>query len=255
LDTVIAAVRAAQESVIFCMFDPTDPELLNTLLAVGDQSKLLYGLLNAISDPSKTANNLSSSGESPTTPTAATQIKVTLFNRSRKDRKVLAYSYFRPGDTPTGFLPELNAIDMSLKSTLPPAKGRSGHGGPPAIHIHHKFIVVDAETSTPTIYTGSNNLSNNSTHNNDENLLEIKGNPALAQTYLAEFMRLYEHYRARALWNMNHPGGARLKQSVDPKSKLGQTFTLKTARDQWVKGAFSKGTPEYLARTLFAAPG
>ena len=73
------------------------------------------------------------------------------------------------------------------------------------MQIHHKFIVIDAETDHPIIYTDSNNLSENPTHRNDENLLEIKGSPELAQTYFAEFMRLYDHYRARALWNMAHP--------------------------------------------------
>jgi phospholipase D-like protein len=71
--------------------------------------------------------------------------------------------------------------------------------GVPAVHIHHKFIVIDAATATPTIYTGSANMSNNSVHRNDENLLEITGSPSLAQAYFAEFMRLYEHYRARDL--------------------------------------------------------
>jgi hypothetical protein len=32
---------------------------------------------------------------------------------------------------------------------------------------------------------------------NDENLLEITESPRLAGIYLAEFLRLYEHYRAR----------------------------------------------------------
>ena len=32
------------------MFDPTDPELITSLLATGDRKKLLYGLLNSISD-------------------------------------------------------------------------------------------------------------------------------------------------------------------------------------------------------------
>jgi len=32
---------------------------------------------------------------------------------------------------------------------------------------------------------------------NDENLLEITSCPRLARIYLAEFMRLFEHYRAR----------------------------------------------------------
>ncbi len=103
IDTVIEAINAAEKSVIFCMFDPTDPKLIASLLAVGDKKKLLYGMLNYISNPNKKGANLSDSGEAPRKPTAATQIKVTLFNRSRKDKKVLAFSFFRPGNTPAGF--------------------------------------------------------------------------------------------------------------------------------------------------------
>jgi phosphatidylserine/phosphatidylglycerophosphate/cardiolipin synthase-like enzyme len=261
IDTVIDSINDAKASVIFCMFDPTDPKLISSLLAVGDKKKLLYGMLNSISDPNKkksknSDDDQSDSGEAPRKPSPATQIKVTLYNRSRKDKKVLAYSYFRPGATPAGFLPELSAVDMSSKSTLPPPGKGQKKSGPPAVHIHHKFIVIDAETDNPIIYTGSNNLSENSTHHNDENLLEIKGSPELAQTYFAEFMRLYEHYRARALWNMSHPSTkGKLKTTAKSNSKLGQTFTLKTTRDDWVKGAYKTGTAEYLARMLLAGRG
>ncbi len=257
INTVIDSIDKAKESVIFCMFDPTDPKLISSLLAVGDKKKLLYGMLNSIADPNKKKDSLSASGEAPRKPTPATEIKVTLFNRSRKDKKVLAYNYFRPGNTPAGFLPEFSAVDMSSKSTLPPPKpaaGKKKGGGPPAVHIHHKFIVIDAETDHPIIYTGSNNLSENSTHHNDENLLEIKGSPELAQTYFAEFMRLYEHYRARALWNIAHPAKkGKLKETAKANSKLGEAFTLKTTRDEWVKGAYKAGTPEFLARTVLAS--
>jgi phosphatidylserine/phosphatidylglycerophosphate/cardiolipin synthase-like enzyme len=262
IDTVIAAVKNAKKSVIFCMFDPTDPTLIKSLLATGDRKKLLYGLLNSISDPSKKkkkksdpAADQSDSGEAPKKPTAATQIKVTLFNRSRKDKQVLAYSYFRPGNTPADFLPELNSVDLSSQSTLKPAKpakGKKPHA-PPAVHIHHKFIVIDAETDSPTIYTGSANLSNNSTHRNDENLLEITGSPALAQIYLAEFMRLYEHYRARALWNIRHAskkGGAK-KTSKSSKADSDR-FLLKRRRDDWVNDAYKRGTLAFIARTQLA---
>jgi phosphatidylserine/phosphatidylglycerophosphate/cardiolipin synthase-like enzyme len=254
IDTVIQSIKAAKESVIFCMFDPTDPNLLSALLDVGNgNKKLLYGMLNSIGNPNakkqKKEDNLSDSGESPRKPTAGTEIKVTLYNRSQKDKKVLAYSYFRKGNAPAGFLPEFSTVDMSSKSTIKPKKGAK-KGGPPAVHIHHKFIVIDAETDNPIVYTGSNNLSNNSTHRNDENLLEIKGSPELAQTYFAEFMRLYEQYRARALWNMAHPASkGKLKTTAASNSKLGRTFTLKTTRDGWVKGAYKAGTAEYLART------
>ena len=257
MDTVVKAVKEAKRSVAFCMFSPTDVQLLDALLKTGDQHKLLYGLLNSISDPKNKKADLSDSGEPPTEPSPATQIKVTLYNRSREDKKVLAYSYFRPGNTPAGFLPELSAVDMSSKSTIPASKsnGKKKHFVP-AVHIHHKFIVIDAETKNPTIYTGSANLSKNSTNHNDENLLEIKGYPELAQTYFAEFMRLYEHYRARALWNMAHPAQkAKTGKTTDPQSnpKLVNTFTLKTKRDDWVRGAYKSGTPEFIARTTLAS--
>jgi len=116
----------------------------------------------------------------------------------------------------------------------------------PAVKIHHKFIVLDAETKAPIVYTGSANFSKNSTNRNDENLLEIKGNSALAQTYLAEFVRLYEHYRARALYNLAHPKGK------PAPGKTGATFVLKKTRDEWVKGAYKSGTKEFLARVSLA---
>ena len=106
------------------------------------------------------------------------------------------------------------------------------------MHIHHKFIVIDGNTDDPTIYTGSANLSNNSTHRNDENLLEIKGNPDLARTYVAEFMRLYEHYRARARF-------IRFKLSNQPASQAG--FALRPNRT-WADKHYTAGSPEFKAR-------
>jgi len=256
IDTVIKSVKGAKSSVIFCMFDPTDPKLITSLLATSDRKKLLYGLLNSISDPTAKTKNRSDSGEAPLKPSPGTQIKVTLFNRSRKDKKVLAYSFFRPGATPAGFLPELSSVDLSSESTLPPPKTGQKKRGPPAVHIHHKFIVIDGETDDPTIYTGSANLSNNSTHKNDENLLEIKGNPELARTYFAEFMRLYEHYRARALWNVAQGAGAKRRQKGRSKKgaagAVADAFTLKRSRDAWVKDAYKPGTAEFRARTQLA---
>ena len=248
IDTVIEAVKAARSSVVFCMFDPTDPDLIEALLATGDEGKLLYGLLNSIGDPNAKKKD-TAPDEPPVKPSASTEIKVELFNRSQHDRKALAYNYFRPGKTPAGFLPELSTVDFSSKSTLGTPKGNKGKRPPPAVHIHHKFIVIDAETHTPTIFTGSANLSRNSTNFNDENLLEITGSPELAQTYLAEFMRLYEHYRARAIWNMPQSG----KAGADKAGRQRQTaFTLKTKRDDWVRGAYEDGTPEAIARVNLA---
>ena len=255
IDTVVDAVKAAKSSVIFCMFDPTDPALLKALMATSDRGKLLYGLLNSISDPStakkpkaeRDDENRAASGLPPKNPNATTQVRVEVFNRSRKDKRVIAYNYFRPKAAPAGFLPEFSTVDLSSKSTLGQHKA-SGKRPPPAVHIHHKFIVIDADTEAPTIYSGSANLSKNSTNYNDENLLEIKGNPELAQTYFAEFMRLHEHYRARAIWDM----GSTRRFSRSEATGSRRAFTLKTTRDGWVKQAYKQGSLDELARVSLA---
>ena len=261
IDTVVQAVKKAKSSVVFCMFSPTDKALLEALMEAGDKKKIMFGMLNSIVDPTnalakKNAKAIAD-GKAPTGLTENAKVQVTLFNRSRTQRDVLSYAYFTPATVPVGFLPELSSIDTSRFSTVPPAppsnNGKQPHT-PPAVHIHHKFIVIDADTATPTIYTGSANMSNNSVHRNDENLLEITGSPSLAQAYFAEFMRLYEHYRARAIWNQTHTkSGKEKKKKGGSKSSHG-TLTLKRKRDEWAKAAYTTGTREQRSRVTLAAP-
>jgi phosphatidylserine/phosphatidylglycerophosphate/cardiolipin synthase-like enzyme len=131
------------------------------------------------------------------------------------------------------------------KNPGPPLSVNTKSGGPPPIHVHHKFIVIDGDTLDPTIYSGSPNFSAASEQSNDENELEIKGNTRLAQIYVAEFMRLYNHYRARALWDKTHPssGKERGKPSVQ------DSLLLKRTRGGWAKDAYTTGTKAALART------
>lgn len=263
IDECVKAVNNAKSSVILCMFSPTDAALLDAFGKAGDNGKLLYGLLNAITDPSqsKKRKQAIADGEDPGELSDSAQVQIDLYNRSKSDHKVLAYNYFRPGATPANFLPELSTIDTSKWSTVPPAKpskGKNKKGGPPAVHIHHKFVVIDADTDEPIIYTGSANMSNNSAHRNDENLLEITGSPTLAHTYLAEFMRLYEHFRARAIWNDMHPidDPKKTKSTASKKTAGGDDpLILKRSRDKWVKRAFESGTPAFNARTRLARSG
>jgi hypothetical protein len=81
-------------------------------------------------------------------------------------------------------------------------------------------------------------MSGNSVFHNDENLLEIKGSPRLAQIYLAEFLRLYEHYRARARF-------IAWKRAGGTPAAAG--FALKTD-GSWARKHYTPGTPESKAR-------
>jgi phosphatidylserine/phosphatidylglycerophosphate/cardiolipin synthase-like enzyme len=237
LDTVVDAVRGAKSSVLFCMFTASDTALMEAIFAVGDSpDRLIYGLLNSIDDPDKPTK----SGK----PKHLPPISVEIFNRSQKNPDTLSYDRFTKADAPRGFLPELAAIDTSKFS---------GSEGPPiAIHVHHKFIVIDGNTDHPTIYTGSPNFSHSAENDNDENVLEIKGNTELAQVYVAEFMRLYNHYRARALWDKFHgTGRAAAQPTLAATTDERDALVLKTTRDGWAKGAYTPGSKAFLARTRF----
>jgi hypothetical protein len=75
--------------------------------------------------------------------------------------------------------------------------------------------------------------------------------PEFAGAYLAEFLRLYERFRARAVWSEIHGGGKKSNRASAPAD----AFVLKTRRDAWVRNAYVRGTSEYRVRTdLLGAP-
>jgi phosphatidylserine/phosphatidylglycerophosphate/cardiolipin synthase-like enzyme len=63
--------------------------------------------------------------------------------------------------------------------------------------VHTKFMLVDPLGDDPTVVTGSANWSDESTHKNAENMLVIRGDKRVADTYFGEFMRLHSHYAFR----------------------------------------------------------
>ena len=64
-------------------------------------------------------------------------------------------------------------------------------------YIHTKYLVVDALTDDPLVVSGSANFSEASTTNNDENMLIIRGNTRIADMFVCDFMRLFNHFKRR----------------------------------------------------------
>ncbi|HEX4407250.1 MAG TPA: phospholipase D-like domain-containing protein [Xanthobacteraceae bacterium] len=243
LDTVTDAVKTAKSSVLFCMFTASDTNLMSAIFAQGDSpDHLIYGLINAIDDPDRPTKKGKKRTNLP-------KIAATIYHRSTsKKPDTLAYAAFNQA-APRGFLPELRSIDtspydVSVAKKTGNKKSIKGGKGPPPIHVHHKFIVIDGDTANPTIYSGSPNFSAASENGNDENVLEIKGNSRVADIYVAEFMRLYNHYRARALWDQSHGGD---KSKTQPTTH--DSLVLKRSRDEWAKADYTTGTKAFLART------
>lgn len=69
------------------------------------------------------------------------------------------------------------------------------------LYVHTKYALVDPLTDDPLVITGSGNFSDASTKNNDENMLIIRGDTRVAEIYLGEFMRMFNHFFARDLVN------------------------------------------------------
>ena len=228
IETIVQAIHKATSSVVFCLFMPTDKALRDACFAVGDGGKMMFGLVNRIAkeEPDLTPTE---SGKIPADQIAALEI----FHRSKENKDVIGAAFFHPTTVPDGFAVEMNIFPGDNPPPFPP------------VIIHHKFVVIDAETDSPVIYTGSANMSGNSVFKNDENLLEITGSPRLARIYLAEFLRLYEHYRARARF-------IAFKQSGAAPASAG--FALRPDR-KWADKHFAPGTPEFKARLRMLSIG
>src|SRR5262249_13824982 len=65
--------------------------------------------------------------------------------------------------------------------------------------IHNKIVVIDPFSDNCTVITGSHNLGFRASHNNDENMLIIRGHKGLAQAYACHVLDLYDHYAWRFL--------------------------------------------------------
>lgn len=85
---------------------------------------------------------------------------------------------------------EVNSFDRWVKERL---TGLNTH----VQYIHTKFLLINPLSTDPIVVTGSANFSDASTRANDENMLVIRGNTRVADIYLGEYMRLWNHYAFR----------------------------------------------------------
>jgi phosphatidylserine/phosphatidylglycerophosphate/cardiolipin synthase-like enzyme len=226
IDTIVEAIGRARHSVLFCLFSPTDKQLRDACFSAGDKGLMMFGLVNAIS--THAAESGEDKQKSGGTLNASELAAVELYHRSRHNRDVVDGKYFSSATVPEGFDVEMQLFPGEKRPPYPP------------VIIHHKFIVIDAEGANPIVYTGSANMSNNSEHKNDENLLEIK-DERIAAIYLAEFLRLYEHYRARALAII-----------ASEHERVQRTLTL-ACDGHWADKYYVDGSPEAKARVALAS--
>ena len=77
------------------------------------------------------------------------------------------------------------------------------------LYVHNKFFIIDALGQDPVVVTGSANFSAPSITDNDENSILIKGDKRVADIYLTEFNRLFEHFWPRYLRKLHPPSNTK----------------------------------------------
>jgi phosphatidylserine/phosphatidylglycerophosphate/cardiolipin synthase-like enzyme len=92
--------------------------------------------------------------------------------------------------------------------------------------VHDKVMVVDPFSDDCVVVTGSHNLGNKASYNNDENLVIIRGNRAVAEAYAAHVADVFEHYR----WRWYNRRNAERKAAKDWAAKGAKISTAKNVR-------------------------
>ena len=114
--------------------------------------------------------------------------------------------------------------------------------------VHTKYMLVDPLGDDPIVVVGSANFSKASSDTNDENMLVIRGNKAVADIYLGEFMRLHVHYAYR---ESLHFTGGRTPGYEERRKHLVES-------PDWINGEeagqgyFDKGSPREIRRKYFS---
>ena len=217
LEFVFSLMKRAKDAIFFLVFNPgrTDPEGedVNTVVSAGidfgrlDPKLTVFG---AISDPTALPGFIAPPKDAP---------------QDKNAPKIPNAAIFSPSGVPNVLMIRAAAIN-DLVSDFQREILSAGH----AI-IHDKIVVIDPMSETDcVVITGSHNLGFKASYANDENMLILRGNRALALAYTVHVLDVYDHYKFRAALEQQ-ARDAMLKGNPKPKKPTGKGFLQTT--DKW----------------------
>jgi phosphatidylserine/phosphatidylglycerophosphate/cardiolipin synthase-like enzyme len=115
------------------------------------------------------------------------------------DKKIDELAKIKYNNVAVGSVLEKNEFNDWMKEQL---TGLNDH----VKYIHTKYMLINPLSDDPIVITGSANFSDASTRRNDENMLVIRGDTRVADIYLGEFMRLFNHFKFREFANRQATG-------------------------------------------------
>lgn len=172
MDDVATLIAGAKQAVLFLAFYPGRPSVANWAAAAQKANKQLF-VRGCVTNPS-----------------AAEDFNYDLTGITPPKRK--------PGDPPGKQDPRVIQA-KALTSTIPAGWQKEILNAGFAI-THDKIVVIDPFSPDCVVITGSHNLGHKASFNNDENLVIIKGERALAQAYATHVLDVYDHFSWR--WNV-----------------------------------------------------
>jgi len=201
---VLDLIASAKDGVLFLMFMPGQSPLLSALLDRAQKNDIyVRGVVSSVTPPknpedgdiTKVGGQVVKSGAPPQS-----------FHQD-----VPLPSGISEKDKPSWVETEFNVKEMLSAHLM-------------AI-VHSKVIVVDPFSNDCAVVTGSHNFSAAASAKNDENLVIVRGNQKLAQTYALHINGVYDHYSWRAFLGSGgdpdqifkpldgwKPGGARAQE-------------------------------------------
>jgi phosphatidylserine/phosphatidylglycerophosphate/cardiolipin synthase-like enzyme len=96
--------------------------------------------------------------------------------------------------SPNGAMGDITGFAALEKNV--PAPFQKEFSGGPGMHIHDKFVVVDFNGNSPTVFTGSSNLASGGEMQNGDSLAMIE-DEAIAMMYAIEAIATFDHYHFR----------------------------------------------------------
>jgi phosphatidylserine/phosphatidylglycerophosphate/cardiolipin synthase-like enzyme len=117
-----------------------------------------------------------------------------------KRKDIFSYGISQTGKSieffnPSSPLHKKSALFAALDKLVPAPFKKEWRGGKSQT-VHHKFVVVDFNSSNPVVYAGSSNLAAGGETDNGDNLLVFR-DATIATRYAVEAIRLVDHYHFR----------------------------------------------------------
>jgi phosphatidylserine/phosphatidylglycerophosphate/cardiolipin synthase-like enzyme len=189
MERVFELIAGAQHAVLFLAFDPGNNSILDAAAKALAKNPDLFvrGALTSSQRASNFSEALHQGGETDQDGGAHTGIAVV--GEPGKPKKKGAKPKLKPDyrAIPAGSVTKNDAFG-AWEAEL----AKYGF----AI-IHNKIVVVDPFSENCTVVAGSHNLGYRASHNNDENLVIVRGHRGLAEAYACHVLDLYDHYAWR----------------------------------------------------------